>query len=82
MERLLAAFSSPVTVVFESDNETEVTIQRLKKLGSFTRREVTLDPGTYVVTGIRRGYRDVRQTITVTPGRALTPVSVRCSKPI
>lgn len=82
VERLLAAFSRPVTVVFESDNETEVTIQRLQKLGSFTRREVELDPGTYVVTGMRRGYRDVRRTITVTPGQAPAPVSIRCSQPI
>ena len=71
-----------MTVVFESDNETQVTIQRHQKLGAFKRREVTLDPGTYVVMGIRRGYRDVRQTIKVTPGQALAPVNVRCSQPI
>ena len=82
VERLVASFSTPVTVVFESDNETQVTIQKLRELGSFERREVALDPGTYVVVGIRRGYRDVRRTLTVTPGRAPEPVTVRCSQPI
>jgi tetratricopeptide (TPR) repeat protein len=82
VEALLARFSQPVRVVFESDNLTDVTIQRLSKLGSFTRREVELDPGTYVVLGIRRGYRDVRQTITVAPGQVASPVVIRCTQPI
>jgi serine/threonine protein kinase len=82
VETLLARFSQPVRVVFESDDVTDVTIQRLSKLGSFTRREVELDPGTYVVLGIRRGYRDVRQTITVAPGQVASPVVIRCTQPI
>jgi len=82
VEELLAHFSQPVRVVFESDEQTEVTIQRISKLGSFKRREVELDPGTYVVLGIRRGYRDVRQTITVAPGQAVSPVVIRCTQPI
>jgi tetratricopeptide (TPR) repeat protein len=79
---LLSAFSASVTVVLESDSETEVTIQKLRELGSFERREIELEPGTYVVVGIRRGYRDVRHTLTVKPGRAAPPLMVRCTKPI
>jgi tetratricopeptide (TPR) repeat protein len=82
VEALVARYSQPVRVVFESDDQTEVTIQRLSKLGSFTRREVELDPGTYVVIGIRRGYRDVRETITVAPGEASPRVVIRCTQPI
>lgn len=82
VEELFESYSTPVAVVIESDNATEVTIQKLRNLGSFERRELELPPGTYVLTGIRRGYRDVRLTLTVTPGRAPPAVVVRCTKPI
>lgn len=73
---------TPVRVVFESDDRTEVTVQRVGRLGTFARRELMLRPGTYVVRGVRRGYRDVRRTITVTPGNAPPPVLIRCSEEI
>jgi len=41
-----------------------------------------LRPGTYTAVGSRKGYRDVRETFTVLPGRALPTVLVRCVEPI
>lgn len=76
------AASTPVPVTFESDGLTEVQIQRVGTLGAFARREVPLKPGTYVIMGIRRGFRDVRRTVSVVPGAAPPTVVVRCVEEI
>jgi hypothetical protein len=61
---------------------TEVTLFRVGVLGSFTATEVDLRPGNYTAVGSRDGYRDVRRTFTVLPGRELEPISVICEEPI
>jgi tetratricopeptide (TPR) repeat protein len=74
----LASFEAPVRIALESDNQTQVVIHRVGELGVFDHREIDLAPGTYTVMGTRVGYRDVRREITVLPGKAPTPVVVRC----
>ena len=81
-EALLHTASTPIEVVFESDGETEVQVQRVGPIGSFERRSVALTPGVYVILGIRRGFRDVRRTVTVIPGQAVPTVVVRCTEKI
>ena len=78
----LARFETPVRVAFESDNVTEVVLFRVGKLGVFARRDLDLLPGTYTVVGTRPGFRDVRRELTVMPGQAPTPLSVRCEERI
>lgn len=80
--RLVDLATKPIAVRLESDRLTEVTLYRIGPLGQFTAKEVELRPGTYTVIGSRDGYRDVRRTFTVLPGRELPPVSVVCSEPI
>jgi hypothetical protein len=79
LEHLLELASTPVTVVLESDQQTEVTVYRVGRLGTFTRRELDLKPGTYTVVGSRNGYRDVRLQLVVTPGSPPEPLMVRCT---
>ncbi len=74
--------STPISVEFASDKLTDVTIVRVQSLGAFDRLTLELRPGTYVVTGSRRGYRDVRKTLTVTPGEPAATVVVRCTETI
>ncbi len=74
----LASFEAPVRIALESDNQTQVVIHRVGELGAFDHREIDLAPGTYTVMGTRVGYRDVRREITVLPGKAPSPVIVRC----
>jgi hypothetical protein len=57
-----------------------VTVTRVGRLGTLTRRTVELLPGEYVARGTRRGYRDVRRRFTVTPGAAPPSVVVRCEE--
>jgi hypothetical protein len=65
-----------------SDGETQVTVFRVGRLGSFERRELELRPGTYTVMGSRVGYRDVRIDFRVAPEIELEPIVVRCEEPI
>jgi tetratricopeptide (TPR) repeat protein len=80
LEAALAAARQPVAVVIESDGLTQLTLSRVGALGAITRRSLELVPGTYTVTGSRRGYRDVRRQFSVTPGAPGPVVSLRCDE--
>jgi tetratricopeptide (TPR) repeat protein len=82
LERLITLAATPIAVQLQSDQHTEVTLYRVGPIGSFSSKELQLRPGTYTAVGSRNGYRDVRQTFTVLPGRTLPPISVICSEPI
>jgi Tfp pilus assembly protein PilF len=82
LELLLPTFNQPVMLALESDNATEVAIQRVGFLGTFDRRQVELKPGRYTVTGKRAGFRDVRRDITVAPGQSGQTIEIRCLEPI
>ena len=82
LARLVVLASTKLTVEIHSDELTNVTLYRVGSLGIFAVTEVELRPGNYTVVGSRNGYRDVRVTFTVLPGRELVPVEVRCVEPI
>jgi tetratricopeptide (TPR) repeat protein len=82
LELLLPTFNQPVMLALESDNATEVAIQRVGFLGAFEKRQVELKPGKYTVTGKRAGYRDVRREVTVAPGQNGQTIVIRCLEPI
>ena len=82
LDRLVVLASTKLTVEIHSDELTNVTLFRVGPLGSFAVTAVEIRPGNYTVVGSRNGYRDVRVTFTVLPGRELAPVEVRCVEPI
>lgn len=82
LELLLPTFNQPVLLALESDNLTEVAILRVGFFGAFERREVSLKPGKYTVTGKRAGFRDVRREFTVAPGQNDQTIVIRCLEPI
>lgn len=82
LDELVAIAKTPIPVQLVSDGRTEVTVYRVGRLGAFLSRELELRPGSYTVIGSRDGYRDVRQTFTVLPGRELEPISVVCMETI
>jgi len=82
LEARLRVVRTPVPVRLESDSETDVVIYRVGKLGRFDQRQIDLRPGVYTVLGTRRGYRDVRLTLTVDPGTLLPPLVLRCEEPV
>ena len=80
LEAALARARTPVAVVIESDGLTELSLSRVGRLGTLTRRSLELLPGTYTVTGSRRGYRDVRRQFSVSPEAPGPTVSLRCDE--
>ena len=82
LERLLDAALTPVAVVLESDELTEVSVYKVGPLGTFRRRTLELRPGKYAVVGSRPGYRDVRHELVVVTGETPAPLLVRCEERI
>ena len=82
LSRLLKRAATPLTVRLVSDNQTDVSIYKVGKLGSFDQHELNLRPGTYVAVGVRPGYRDVRLEFRVGPEIDMQPIVVRCEEPI
>ena len=82
LDALLEKFRTPVTVTFESNNQTHVTIYHVGRISPFLTTEIALKPGTYTVVGSRAGYRDVRLQITVGPDSGDNRYDIRCEEPI
>ncbi|MEA1947453.1 MAG: hypothetical protein U9N83_09155 [Thermodesulfobacteriota bacterium] len=78
LKALVDAARTPVKVMIESDNLTEVAVYKVGKLGRFTTRKLSLRPGSYTVVGSRDGYKDVRQKIIVKPSQKALRVTVIC----
>jgi len=82
LAELIALAQTPIPVMLRSDRNTQVTINRVAKLGAFEARHVELPPGKYVAVGSRAGYRDVRVSFEVSANAANQPVIVQCTEPI
>jgi eukaryotic-like serine/threonine-protein kinase len=82
VERLITAAETPQRVALTSDNQTDVTVYRVGRIGTFERTELELLPGRYTVVGMRAGYRDVRRELTLLPGRDAPTLAIRCEEPI
>jgi serine/threonine protein kinase/tetratricopeptide (TPR) repeat protein len=79
---LVEIASTPVRVSLHSDNETEVVIYKVGRLGTFSRTSVDLRPGTYTVVGTRPGFRDVRVEVSVRPSGPNPPIVIRCEEEV
>lgn len=79
---LIETAKTPVRVRLESDNETDVVVYKVGRLGTFGSHELELRPGTYTVVGTRSGYRDVRRQFTIVAGRTPPAVIIRCEERI
>jgi eukaryotic-like serine/threonine-protein kinase len=82
LSRLLKRAATPLKVQLVSDNATEVAIYQVGRLGTFSSRELSLRPGSYVATGTRVGYRDVRLEFRVAPETDLDPIVIMCEERI
>lgn len=73
--------STPVAVTMSSDGLTDITLLRVRRLGTLAEQTLSLRPGIYTAVGIRNGYRDVRIQFAVRPNQQNT-VEVRCVETI
>ena len=72
---------TPVSLTLTSDNQSEIEVYGVGKLGRLERQTMQLVPGDYIVVASRPGYRDARTTLKVRPGKALT-LDIRCTESI
>lgn len=82
LQRLLQAATTEVAVTLRSDQQTEVVVYKVARLGQFDQRVLDLRPGKYTAVGSRLGYRDVRVEFTVEAGSAPPPVTIICTESI
>ncbi len=82
LQQLVRIAATPVPMISESDNNTEVVVFKVKRLGKFSRDELQLRPGPYTIVGTRHGFRDVRKTIQVTPESKNSLISIICEESI
>jgi tetratricopeptide (TPR) repeat protein len=73
---------TPIPVLLQSDEKTDVTVYRVAHLGTFSRQQLELKPGTYTAVGVRSGYRDVRQKFTLSHDQTSPIIEIRCTDPI
>ena len=72
----------PVQLEVHSDRQTDIVIYKIAELGKIASKSLDLYPGVYTIVGTRRGYRDVRQQVTVLAGQLAAPIEIRCSERI
>jgi tetratricopeptide (TPR) repeat protein len=82
LSTLLAAAETPVPITLESDNQTDVVIYHVGRIGAFFTHRLSLEPGTYTVVGSKPGYRDVRKEMTIAADGAAYRFDIRCEEPI
>lgn len=78
LERMVVAARKPVRLTITSDNQTQVDVYRIGRLGRFSQKELDLKPGVYTVVGYRDGYQDVRQQVVIDPGQENLRVTIIC----
>jgi tetratricopeptide (TPR) repeat protein len=82
LDRLVKIAKTPLRVILESDNLTEVAVYKVGRMGRFYTRDLNLRPGTYTVVGTRDGYKDVRQKMVVKAGEEVLRIILKCEERI
>ncbi|MBU3070154.1 tetratricopeptide repeat protein [Aestuariicella sp. G3-2] len=82
LQQALNKALDPVAVLLRSDNETNVTLYKVGKLGNFKEHTLELKPGRYTLVGSRNGYRDVREEFTLQPGTNRKTIVIQCDEKI
>ena len=73
---LLVLYRDPVEVVLISDNNTDIIVSNVGRLGTFERKTLSLRPGQYTIRGSQNGCRDIFMSLDVLPG--IDPIDVSC----
>lgn len=87
LQQGMKATEVDVRVQLTSDGLTDVSLRKAGasriSLGKFDIKKLTLKPGRYVLTGVRLGFRDVRQEIELRPqNSSVQKFSISCDEPV
>ena len=82
LENIIRLASTPINIVINSDNLTDIVLYRKGSLGKFDTKTIELRPGNYTIVGNRNGYRDVRLNFEILPGLENMNIAVECKEKI
>ena len=82
LKQLLIQANTPISITLQSDNQTDIAIYKVGKLGKFSSHELKLKPGKYTIVGSRTGFRDIRKVVTILANMNEKTIQVRCEEPI
>lgn len=82
LKELISLANQPISIILQSDNQTEIAIFKVGKFGKFDRLQVELKMGKYTIVGSRSGFRDVRKVVTVTAEMPSKTIAISCDEPI
>jgi len=79
LRTLLLAQSQPVSVTFNSDGDSWISISNFRMLGKIRSETVNILPGDYEIVGRRKGYQDVLLMLQVRSGSTPPTVNIACT---
>jgi hypothetical protein len=87
IENAFKQLNNTINVSFSSDSLTDVSLTKAgsKKinLGKFAIKNLALNPGRYVVSGVRLGFKDERRNIELrVTGDRVQRYAIRCKTPV
>lgn len=82
LKTILTQARQAITVTFESDNHTKISLYRVASLGQFVSKQLALPPGEYTIVGAREGYQDVRQQFVLQPNGQSQVIVIQCDKKV
>lgn len=81
-EDLIKKANTIINVTLKSDNKTEITLYRVKKLGKLIEKNITLRPGNYTIVGSKAGYRDFRKNYKIKASDKNVIIYIQCKDKI
>jgi len=82
LNELIQLANQPISITLQSDNQTDIAIFKIGKLGKFDQRKIELKTGKYTIVGSRAGFRDIRNILSVASDMSSKIISVHCDEPI
>lgn len=76
----LQAYGKTIPVRIISDNETNVVVRGVGKVGKTAERYIDLKPGTYTFEGQRAGFKSRLVKITIEPNAVNPVVEIACNE--
>lgn len=82
LEDLVGKYQADIPVTVTSDNQTDIIVVGVGKVGKTASREIKLKPGSYVFEGRRQGFKSKRVELKIPATASNSAITVICDEPI
>lgn len=82
LSRYIAGYETLVDLVIKSDNQTNIVVRGVGKVGIVNEKTIQLRPGKYALEGKRAGYKSKLVYITLDINKNRSEVEIICDEPI